>query len=80
MQVPLHLRNAVTKLQKALGNKQGYHYAHDHSEGFSPGQRYFPDEMDSKSYYQPVNRGLESKIAQRLQYLKYLNRDNMSDS
>ncbi len=70
--VPLHLRNAVTQLQKKMGFKQDYHYAHDHADGYSPGQRYFPDNMADKNYYQPVDRGLESKIAARLHYLKQL--------
>ena len=73
-QVPVHLRNAVTALQKNMGYKQNYHYAHDHSQGYSPGQRYFPDGMDETNYYQPVERGLESKIAARLDYLKQLDK------
>ena len=71
-EVPVHLRNAVTDLQKNMGYKQDYHYAHDHSQGYSPGQRYFPDSMDESKYYQPVERGLESKIAARLDYLRQL--------
>ena len=71
-EVPIHLCNAVTSLQKNMGFKKDYHYAHDHSQGYSPGQRYFPDIMDESVYYQPVERGLESKIAARLEYLKQL--------
>ena len=74
-QVPLHLRNDVTALQKAQGYKQHYHYAHDDVNGYSPGQSYLPDEIGKKNYYQPVERGLESKIAARLGYLKQLDKD-----
>ena len=74
-EVPLHLRNATTQLQKSLGYKQGYHYAHDDPDGYSPGQDYFPDELSGQQYYYPVNRGLESKIRQRLDYLKKLDQD-----
>lgn len=70
--VPLHLRNAVTALDKSFGVGKAYHYAHSHITGYSPGQRYFPDGMEEKPYYQPVDRGLESKISQRLEYLKQL--------
>ena len=77
-EVPIHLRNAVTQLQKSMGYKQHYHYAHDHEDGYSPGQRYFPDTLDDTIYYQPVNRGLESKIAARLDYLRKLDQDQKS--
>lgn len=71
-EVPVHLRNAVTALQKSMGYQKHYHYAHDHSEGYSPGQHYFPDNMEHSNYYQPVNRGLESRIASRLDFLRQL--------
>ena len=71
-EVPIHLRNAVTQLQKNMGYKHDYHYAHDHVYGYSPGQRYFPDTMGEPVYYEPVDRGLESKITARLDYLKNL--------
>ncbi len=74
-QVPVHLRNATTSLQKNLGYKQDYHYAHDDPQGYSPGQNYFPDELSKQQYYYPVNRGLESKIRQRLDYLKQLDQE-----
>lgn len=73
-EVPIHLRNAVTDLQKKMGFNQQYHYAHDHNQGYSPGQRYFPDSMADAVYYHPVDRGLETKIAARLEYLKQLDR------
>ncbi len=74
-EVPIHLRNATTRLQKSLGYKQNYHYAHDDADGYSPGQTYFPDELSDRQYYYPVDRGLESKIRQRLDYLKKLDHD-----
>ena len=78
-EVPVHLRNAVTELQRNMGFKQDYHYAHDHIHGYSPGQRYFPDNMDDTIYYHPVDRGLESKIAARLDYLKQLDHKKNKD-
>ena len=69
-QVPIHLRNATTGLQKSMGYKDGYHYAHDDPLGYSPGQKYFPEQLKNRQYYYPVDRGLESKIRQRLEFLK----------
>ncbi len=69
---PLHLRNAPTKLMKELGYSQGYRYAHDEDQAYAAGEDYFPEAMEPRRYYQPVNRGLESKIAQKLEYLRSL--------
>ncbi len=69
-EVPIHLRNATTSLQKSLGYKQDYHYAHDDPLGYSPGQNYFPQQLQGRQYYCPVDRGLESKILKRLSYLR----------
>ncbi len=72
-EVPLHLRNAPTKLMAELDYGKGYRYAHDESEAFAAGECYFPDEMAEKSYYQPVERGLEIKISAKMEHLRNLN-------
>jgi len=72
-EVPLHLRNAPTKLMAELDYGQGYRYAHDEPEAFAAGECYFPDDMAEKSYYQPVERGLEIKISAKMAHLKHLN-------
>jgi putative ATPase len=66
LEVPLRLRNAPTRLMKDLGYGQGYRYAHDEPGGFAAGERYLPDEMPDRRYYQPVDRGLEIKIGEAL--------------
>ncbi len=71
--VPMHLRNAPTRLMKELGFGQNYRYAHDESEGYAAGEKYFPEEMPQAIYYHPVDRGMELKIAERLRYLRRLN-------
>ena len=71
--VPLHLRNAPTQLMKDLHYGQGYRYAHDEAGGFAAGEHYWPEGMAPSAYYQPVERGLEIQIAQRLRTLKALN-------
>ncbi len=70
--VPMHLRNAPTKLMKQLGHGDGYRYAHDEPGGVAAGERYFPDGMPAQSFYQPVARGLEIKIGERLAHLRSL--------
>ncbi|MES2879619.1 MAG: replication-associated recombination protein A [Pseudomonadota bacterium] len=71
--VPMHLRNAPTKLMKDLDYGKGYRYAHDEAGGFAAGERYLPDGMVSPGFYRPVERGLEIKIAEKLRQLKNLN-------
>jgi putative ATPase len=66
LEVPLHLRNAPTRLMKQLGHGAGYRYAHDEADAYAAGVRYFPDGMDAKTYYRPTSRGLEERIAARL--------------
>jgi putative ATPase len=73
-EVPVHLRNAPTRLMKELGYGHEYRYAHDEPEAYAAGERYFPDDMDERQYYQPVPRGLEQKIAERLAYFRSLDR------
>ncbi len=70
--VPLHLRNAPTKLMKELGYGHAYRYAHDEPEAYAAGEEYFPEDMPKVSFYEPTPRGLESKIAERLTHLREL--------
>ena len=71
--VPLHLRNAPTKLMKSLDYGKNYRYAHDEEDGFSAGERYLPQGMDDPGFYRPVQRGLEIRIGERLQELRKRN-------
>jgi len=73
--VPLHLRNAPTKLMKALDYGKDYRYAHDEEGGFAAGETYFPDGMVNPGFYRPVDRGLEIRISERLRELKKLNNE-----
>jgi putative ATPase len=66
LEVPLHLRNAPTRLMKEIGYGKGYRYAHDEPGGYAAGERYFPDQMPDRRYYLPVTRGLEIKIGEAL--------------
>jgi putative ATPase len=74
LEVPVHLRNAPTRLMKELGYGHDYRYAHDEPEGYAAGESYLPDELTGRRYYQPVNRGLENRIGERLDYLAALDR------
>ncbi len=74
LEVPLHLRNAPTALMKKLGYGKTYRYAHDEPEAYAAGESYFPDDMTPSTYYQPVPRGLETKIKEKLEYLRQLDR------
>ncbi|MBY0465512.1 MAG: recombination factor protein RarA, partial [Burkholderiales bacterium] len=71
--VPMHLRNAPTQLMKDLDHGKGYRYAHDEPGGFAAGERYLPDGMADPGFYQPVERGLEIRIADKLRELKRMN-------
>ena len=71
--VPMHLRNAPTKLMKELDYGKGYRYAHDEADGFAAGERYLPDGMADPGFYRPVERGLEIRIANKLAELKRRN-------
>jgi putative ATPase len=68
--VPLHLRNAPTRLMKELGYGKGYRYAHDEADALVPGQRHFPDAMEPRNYYDPVPRGLEAKMRETLERIR----------
>ena len=75
--VPLHLRNAATKLMKTLAYGKDYRYAHNEEGGFAAGENYFPEGMEVPTFYQPVNRGLEIRIAEKLNELKQKNLGNL---
>jgi len=70
LEVPSHLRNAPTALARTLGHGKGYRYAHDEPDGFAAGECYFPAELEGRIYYEPVDRGLESRIAAKLATLR----------
>jgi putative ATPase len=74
LDVPVHLRNAPTRLMKELGYGHAYRYAHDEPNAYAAGERYFPDEMPERRYYEPVERGLETKIREKLERLRALDR------
>ena len=68
--VPIHLRNAPTKLMKELDYGKNYRYAHNEPEAYAAGEKYFPDNLDPIEFYKPTTRGLESKILEKMNYLK----------
>jgi len=72
--VPMHLRNAPTKLMKELDYGKGYRYAHDEEDGFAAGETYLPQGMEPAKFYRPVERGLEIKIADKLRELRHKNK------
>ena len=74
-EVPVHLRNAPTKLMKELGHGHAYRYAHDEPNAYAAGETYLPDGMPEPGWYQPVPRGAEAKIAEKLAWLRQLDRD-----
>ena len=74
MEVPMHIRNAPTNLMKDMGYGKDYRYAHDEDNGFASGETYFPDELGEFELYHPVERGLEIKIKEKLDYLRQLNK------
>jgi putative ATPase len=73
--VPEHLRNAPTRLMKELGYGKLYRYAHDEPDAYAAGETYLPDGMKEPGWYQPVPRGLEGKIGEKLAYLRSLDRE-----
>ncbi|MEE9452100.1 MAG: replication-associated recombination protein A, partial [Gammaproteobacteria bacterium] len=73
--VPLHLRNAPTKLMRNLEYGKAYRYAHDEAHGYAAGENYFPEEMSTVQYYKPVDRGLEQKIKEKLAWLCQLDQE-----
>lgn len=77
--VPVHLCNAPTKLMKELGYGRDYRYAHDEPHAYAAGESYMPDGMDEPDFYQPTNRGLEIKIAEKLAWLRGLDEAAQGD-
>ena len=72
LEVPKHLRNAPTRLLATLGHGEGYRYAHDEPDGYAAGERYLPDALQQRRYYEPTGRGLEGRIAEKLRELRAL--------
>lgn len=77
-EVPLHLRNAPTKLMKELGHGHHYRYAHDEPYGYAAAESYLPENMEEPHWYKPVKRGLEIKVAEKMAYLRELDRKAIS--
>ena len=73
--VPVHLRNAPTRLMKELGYGRAYRYAHDEPEGYAAGETYFPEGLASTAFYRPTRRGLEARISEKLEHLRELDRN-----
>ena len=73
--VPMHLRNAPTKLMKDLGYHQGYRYAHDEPGAFAAGEVYLPEGLEGMRWYEPTDRGLEARIRTKLEGLEKLNEE-----
>lgn len=78
--VPLHLRNAPTRLMKQLDYGKEYRYAHDESDAYAAGENYFPEGMPPVTWYQPVGRGLEIKIGEKLAHLRELDREALKNT
>ena len=75
-EVPEHLRNAPTRLAKELGHGAEYRYAHDEPDGYAAGENYLPKTLAGRRYYSPTDRGLEKKIAEKLDYLRQLDKQS----
>jgi len=78
--VPNHLRNAPTKLMKELGHGKEYRYAHDEPHGYAAGETYLPEGMAEPHWYQPVERGLETQIAEKMAFLRKLDQETNKSS
>ena len=78
LEVPMHLRNAPTRLMKELGYGTNYRYAHDEEDALAVGERYFPDDMSPVKYYHPVPRGLEIRIREKLEEIEHRNETQYS--
>ena len=70
--VPIHIRNAPTKLMKTLGHGKAYRYAHDEPEGYAAGETYLPEGIETSQWYRPTDRGIEARIAERLAHFRSL--------
>ncbi len=78
--VPMHLRNAPTKLMQEMGHGAKYRYAHDEPDAYAAGERYFPEGMPERRYYRPTGQGIEARIAERLRRLADLDAKAQRDS
>ena len=76
--VPLHLRNAPTKLMKALDYGKEYRYAHNEPNAYAAGEQYFPDDLPAQAFYQPTSRGLEGKISEKMNHLQALDQEYLN--
>lgn len=76
LEVPMHIRNAPTSLMKNMGYGEDYQYAHDYNDAFVPGESYLPEEIGDRFFYEPVPRGLEIKIGEKLAALREQNRQS----
>lgn len=74
LEVPMHIRNAATSLMKELDYGKGYRYAHDEHGGYAAGEQYLPDALAGERFYEPVERGLEIKIKEKMDYLRRLDK------
>jgi len=74
--VPVHLRNAPTKLMADLDYGKNYRYSHNELDAYAAGEKYFPEEVDPVEFYRPTERGLEKKINEKLNYLKFLDKEH----
>ena len=79
-EVPIHLRTAPTQLMAELGYGEAYRYAHNEPEGYAAGEVYLPEPLKDSSFYQPVERGLEIKIAEKMRYLRQLDQQANNES
>ncbi|MDH5737914.1 MAG: recombination factor protein RarA, partial [Gammaproteobacteria bacterium] len=75
-EVPMHIRNAPTSLMKDMGHGADYRYAHDYEQGYVAGESYLPEALDGSTFYEPVNRGLEIRISEKLAQIRQMNRDS----
>ena len=78
LDVPMHLRNAPTRLMKELGYGENYRYAHNEADALAAGEKYFPDDMSAVKYYHPVPRGLEIRIREKLEEIERRNNSQRS--
>jgi len=72
LEVPMHLRNAPTKMMAGMGFGEGYRYAHNEDDAYAAGETYLPEQLEGRQYYEPVARGLEVKIKDKLAALRAL--------
>jgi putative ATPase len=80
LEVPLHLRNAPTKLMKELDYGKAYRYAHDEPNAYAAGEEYLPEPLQGRRFYHPVDRGMEIKIGEKLAFLRELDRKAKGES